>query len=161
VPSHTLLAGLSLTGILVLMLVELRLSQANERLSRSQGAIEAPDDVYELMRWAYPAAFIVMAVEGMVWGPPPGWTSWSGALVFVLAKGLKAWAIASLGSRWTYRVLVRPGAPLISSGPYAVLRHPNYVALFLSARTCFTDRPDSPMQETPAPRRARNFHDRR
>jgi methyltransferase len=47
----------------------------------------------------------------------------------VLSKSLKAWAIASLGYRWTYRVFVLPGAPLVSHGPYAFLRHPNYVAV--------------------------------
>ena len=45
------------------------------------------------------------------------------------AKALKWWAMASLGTRWTFRVLVVPDAPLVSTGPYAVLRHPNYVAV--------------------------------
>jgi methyltransferase len=39
------------------------------------------------------------------------------------------WAIASLGPRWSYRVLVLPGAPLITSGPYRVVAHPNYLAV--------------------------------
>jgi methyltransferase len=39
------------------------------------------------------------------------------------------WAVASLGTRWTFRVLIVPGAPLVHHGPYAVLRHPNYVAV--------------------------------
>jgi methyltransferase len=37
--------------------------------------------------------------------------------------------VASLGPRWTFRVLVLPDAPLIRSGPYAHLRHPNYVGV--------------------------------
>jgi methyltransferase len=37
--------------------------------------------------------------------------------------------MASLGVRWTFRVLVLRDAPLVSGGPYAVLRHPNYVAV--------------------------------
>ena len=37
--------------------------------------------------------------------------------------------MASLGTRWTFRVLIVPDAPLVSTGPYAVLRHPNYVAV--------------------------------
>ena len=35
--------------------------------------------------------------------------------------------LATLGRRWTTRVIVLPGAPLIESGPYRLLRHPNYV----------------------------------
>ena len=41
----------------------------------------------------------------------------------------KARAIASLGPRWTFRVLVVPGAPLVAHGPYAWMRHPNYVGV--------------------------------
>ena len=37
------------------------------------------------------------------------------------------WMLATLGRRWTTRVIVLPGAPLIESGPYRLLRHPNYV----------------------------------
>jgi len=31
--------------------------------------------------------------------------------------------------RWTFRVLVLPGSPLVASGPYRWLRHPNYLAV--------------------------------
>jgi methyltransferase len=50
--------------------------------------------------------------------------------MFAAAKALKLWAISALGPRWSYRVLVVPAAPLVMSGPYARLRHPNYVAVF-------------------------------
>jgi len=52
-----------------------------------------------------------------------------GLALFGLAKALKLWAISSLGPRWSFRVLVLPGAPLINSGPYRFLSHPNYVAV--------------------------------
>src|SRR5262249_25975105 len=48
---------------------------------------------------------------------------------FVAAKALKYWAIASLGVRWTFRVLVPPGSSRTARGPYQWLRHPNYVAV--------------------------------
>jgi methyltransferase len=35
----------------------------------------------------------------------------------------------SLGDAWTFRVIVRPGTPLIATGPYRWLKHPNYVAV--------------------------------
>ena len=81
------------------------------------------------MRWAYPLGFIAMGVEGALTGPAPPPILAAGLVVFGAAKALKAWAIASLGARWTFRVLVPPGAPLVTRGPYRVLRHPNYVAL--------------------------------
>ncbi|HUF81917.1 MAG TPA: isoprenylcysteine carboxylmethyltransferase family protein, partial [Burkholderiales bacterium] len=52
-----------------------------------------------------------------------------GAAVFVAAKALKYWAMATLGWRWTFRVLVPPGSTRIGNGPYRMLRHPNYVAV--------------------------------
>jgi methyltransferase len=34
-----------------------------------------------------------------------------------------------LGCRWTYKVLVLPEALLVTRGPYAFVRHPNYIAV--------------------------------
>ena len=44
---------------------------------------------------------------------------------------LRVWVIASLGERWTTLILVLPGAPLVRSGPYRLLRHPNYVVVVI------------------------------
>ncbi len=35
----------------------------------------------------------------------------------------------TLGSRWTTRIIVLPGAPLVSNGPYRILSHPNYLVV--------------------------------
>lgn len=112
-----------------LMLVELWISTQNERRLRDSGAIEPPQDVYATMRWAYPATFVTMGVEGALFGAEPGLVTLVGAALMVASKALKFWAIASLGPRWTFRVLVVPGAPLVTHGPYAVVRHPNYIAV--------------------------------
>jgi methyltransferase len=53
----------------------------------------------------------------------------SGVLLFVASKALKYWAIGALGPRWTFRVLVLPGVPLVGTGPYRYVAHPNYVAV--------------------------------
>src|SRR3712207_5516270 len=58
--------------------------------------------------------------------PALGWTA------LALAAGSQAlrwWCIATLGPQWNTRVIVVPGAPLVSGGPYRWLRHPNYVAV--------------------------------
>ena len=41
------------------------------------------------------------------------------------------WVIASLGRRWTTRVIVLPGAAPVARGPYRWLRHPNYLIVIL------------------------------
>jgi methyltransferase len=49
----------------------------------------------------------------------------------VLANMLRWWCITTLGERWTARVIVLPGAPLVRSGPYRWFAHPNYVAVII------------------------------
>ena len=51
--------------------------------------------------------------------------------VTVLANALRWWCIATLGERWTARVIVLPGAPLVRAGPYRWFAHPNYVAVII------------------------------
>ena len=113
----------------VAMLGEDRRSRRHERVLRARGGTEAPGDVYRLMQVAYPACFVAMTIEGIASGiaAQPSWTA--GAALFLAAKGFKYWAIASLGDRWTFRVLVPPGEPLVRRGPYRWLAHPNYLAV--------------------------------
>jgi methyltransferase len=81
------------------------------------------------MRLAYPGVFIAMAVEGAIAGAQPGPMTFAGVSLMFAAKALKFWAIASLGTRWTYKVLVLPGRPLVATGPYRWFRHPNYIGV--------------------------------
>jgi methyltransferase len=111
------------------MLFEARRSAVNERRLRAAGAIEPADDVFGAMQLVYPACFIAMVLEAWLRGRPFGVVAVAGGLVFVVAKALKYWAIATLGARWTFRVLVPPGSRRMLGGPYRVLRHPNYVGV--------------------------------
>ena len=120
----------SLIAVLLMMLAELIRSRINERVLRRRGAVEPLGDVYRALAWIYPGMFVLMAVEGVATGPSSATTILAGFVMFAAAKLLKAWAISTLGSRWSYRVLVLPGAALVSTGPYAWIRHPNYVAVF-------------------------------
>ncbi len=123
------IAVLTVVAALLMMGGELVLSLFNEQQLRAKGAIEPPDDVIAIMRWAYPVSFVAMAVEGAMVGPSSSATLLGGLVLFGLAKALKIWAIASLGPRWSYRVLILPGVPLVTSGPYRYVPHPNYLAV--------------------------------
>ena len=120
---------LILFAVVVMMLAELWLSTTNERVLLANGAVEAEDPAYGVMRIAYPGVFIAMALEGMVTEVELGTVTFVGVALMLLAKVLKFWAIASLGRRWTYKVLVMPALPLVTTGPYHWMRHPNYVAV--------------------------------
>lgn len=111
------------------MLIEWRVSQRHEQVLLARGAVTPPDRVYPMMRVAYPAVFIVMAVEGLLRSGVSRPLLVTGVLVFAISKAIKTWAIWSLGERWTFRVHLLPGLPLVARGPYRLLRHPNYVAV--------------------------------
>jgi methyltransferase len=125
----TVLTALSALLVLVFLILEALRSRANERALRARGAIEPPGDVYRAMLVAYPLALLAPFAAAIAHGPAtiPVWTV--GLAMFLAAKTLKFWAIHALGWRWTFRVLVVPGEPLVTSGPYRYLRHPNYLAV--------------------------------
>ena len=119
-----------------LMLAENRLSRANAGWLKDHGAVSPPGDVFVTLAVLYPAAFLLMGAEGL-WRAAtispqveggPMWAA-SGALMFAASKALKYWAIRSLGRRWSFRVFVLPGQPLVTAGPYRYVAHPNYIAV--------------------------------
>jgi len=128
------LDAVTLGCIVGLMLVETRRSRANEIALASRGALRPDGDVWTWMAALYPLSFLVMGAEG-IWraqlAPLAGGQHWfvAGLMLFVVAKALKYWAIRTLGDRWSFRVMILPGLPLIRSGPYRYLAHPNYVGV--------------------------------
>lgn len=111
------------------MMGEMRLSARHDRTLRASGAMEPRDDVIGLMKIAYPAAFAAFVIEAWLRDVVVGVAFWCGVLLFALAKALKYWAIATLGERWSFRVLVPPDSTRIRTGPYLFVRHPNYIAV--------------------------------
>lgn len=116
-------------AVFALMLIEARRASANERTQRARGGVEPRRDVYPVMQIAYPGVFLAMLWEGLFRPSPPASVVALGVAVFLLGKALKWWAIVSLGPAWTFRIIVVPGMPLVQRGPYAFLRHPNYVGV--------------------------------
>jgi len=115
--------------IFVPMLVEAARARRNERAQKARGGLEPADDVYNIMRIVYPAAFLAMLAEGAVRGRGSAAIVVTGIAVFTAAKIIKWSAIVALGRCWTFRVIVVPGDRLVASGPYRCLRHPNYVGV--------------------------------
>ena len=124
-----LIAAATLIAVVLIMLGEAARSSFNERLLRARGARDVPDGVLGTMQWAYPVSFAAMAIEGALSGPSTPELLPIGLAVFGVSKALKIWTISALGMRWTFRILVMPDAPLVTHGPYAFTRHPNYIAV--------------------------------
>jgi methyltransferase len=128
VAKHTWIAIVAVL-IYLPMVLEARRAARHERARRARGGIEPRGDVYDVMRVAYPASFLAILVEGLARGGEPGVAAAAGAVLFGGAKALKWWAIAALGPAWTFRILVIPRAPLVTTGPYRYLAHPNYLGV--------------------------------
>jgi methyltransferase len=118
--------------IFVPMLVEAARARRNERAQKARGGIEPQDDVYNIMRLVYPAAFLAMLYEAAARTTASVASTAIvavGVVVFAAAKILKWSAILALGQSWTFRVIVVPGESLVVSGPYRYFRHPNYIGV--------------------------------
>jgi methyltransferase len=103
---------------------ELWLSRAHTKALMRRGAIEIAATHYPLMVAVHTAWLISLWAFG--YDQPIDIT----ALVIYLAlQGLRVWVMATLGARWTTRIIVLPNAPLVTSGPYRYLRHPNYAVV--------------------------------
>jgi methyltransferase len=125
-PLHPLAA---LFVVVATMAAEAAWSAANERRLLALGARLVPDPSYPWMRLAYPLGFLMVCLDGWWRGVPSTRGVAAGIVVFALGKAIKYAAIATLGPRWSFRVLVLPQAPLVSHGIYRVLRHPNYIGV--------------------------------
>jgi len=111
-------------------LAELVVSKRHAAWAFSRGGVEYGRRHYGVMVVLHTALLVGAVVE--VWWqdrpflPALGWPM----LALVLAsQALRWWCIRTLGRQWNTRVIVVPGLPLVSRGPYRLLRHPNYVAV--------------------------------
>ena len=111
-------------------LAELVISRRHERALRARGAVEAGAGHYPLMVAIHAA--LLFAAPAEVWlldRPFLPWLGWPMLALVAATMALRYWVIATLGERWTTRVLVLPAATLVAAGPYRFLRHPNYLAV--------------------------------
>ncbi|MFD5876642.1 isoprenylcysteine carboxyl methyltransferase family protein [Streptomyces sp. NPDC060322] len=111
-------------------LAELALALRNARWSLARGGTEAGRGHYPVMVALHTALLGgCLAEAGLSGRPFVPWSGWSMVAVVVAAQGLRWWCVRSLGRRWNTRVIVVPGLPLVTGGPYRWMRHPNYVAV--------------------------------
>jgi methyltransferase len=109
---------------------ELFVSQRHLRWARERGALEAGQGHYPAMVVLHVALLVGCLVEVHALDRPfLAWLGWPMLVLVGAAQALRWWCIATLGPQWNTRVVVVPGLPLVRTGPYRWLRHPNYLAV--------------------------------
>jgi methyltransferase len=109
---------------------ELVVSRRNTAWSLARGGVESGRRHYPVMVSLHTGLLVGMLVEAWVRRPDVSAAlAWSMLALVVLAQALRWWCITTLGRRWSTRVVVVPGLPLVRTGPYRLLAHPNYLAV--------------------------------
>jgi methyltransferase len=109
-------------------LAELAVSKRNLAWSKARGGREYGLAHYPAMVALHVGLLVGCVVEAAhrPFVPALGWPMF---VLVVLSQALRWWCIVTLGPRWNTRVVVVPGLPLVTSGPYRWFKHPNYVAV--------------------------------
>jgi methyltransferase len=118
------LAATILALVTLQRLGELGLARRNTARLRARGAIEIGASHYPLLVVMHTAWLAAL----WVWGRDQD-VDLVALAAFIVMQGLRVWVLATLGERWTTRIILLPGAPLVTSGPYRYFSHPNYAVV--------------------------------
>lgn len=103
---------------------ELLLARRNTAALLARGGYEAGREHYPLI-----VAVHASWLTALWWLAPGRPVIWWAVGLYLLLQGARLWVLATLGRRWTTRIILLPGAPLVTGGPYRFLRHPNYAVV--------------------------------
>ena len=103
-------------------LAELAIARRNTKALLAGGAYEASPGHYPLI-----VAVHAGWLAALWWLAPGMPVSWSLIGLFLLLQLGRLWVLATLGRRWTTRIIVVPGERLVARGPFRLVRHPNYL----------------------------------
>ena len=102
-------------------LFELWLADRNTKRLLANGAIEHGANHYPLI-----VGLHSLWLAALWWLAPGRAIDEFWLALFVLLQLGRLWVLATLGPRWTTRIIIPPGEPLVSAGPYRFVSHPNY-----------------------------------
>jgi methyltransferase len=117
-------AAILLALVTLERLAELWLARNNTRALLARGGVEAAARHYPLIVGLHAAWLAGLWIFGAGQLVNPLWLA-----VFLVLQCLRLWVLATLGRRWTTRIVILPGAPLVTGGPYRFLSHPNYAVV--------------------------------
>lgn len=105
-------------------LSELVIAKRNTARLMAAGAHEFGAEHYPVMVAMHTAW--LAALWFSVGGQPVHWPL---LVLFAFLQAGRIWVLATLGSRWTTRIIVVPGERLVARGPFRLVRHPNYAVV--------------------------------
>ena len=116
-----------ITIVILQRLVELIIARRNEKWMLRQGAYEAGARHYPLMVVMHIAFFLSLLLEVSIVNRvlSPLWIVL--LILFLIAQVARIWCLTSLGKFWNTKIIILPDAEVVRKGPYAFIRHPNYV----------------------------------
>ncbi len=118
------LAPVVLALVTIQRLGELVLARRNTSGLMRRGGIEIAPQHYPAIIACHTLWLASLWLFG--WSKPValGWLA-----LFVVLQAMRGWVLATLGARWTTRIVVIPGETLVARGPYRWLKHPNYAVV--------------------------------
>jgi methyltransferase len=120
----TAAAILILAFVTVQRLAELMVARRNTSALLALGAYEVAPGHYPLI-----VAVHTFWLAALWWFAPGEPVVWPLIAVFALLQAARLWVLGTLKERWTTRIIILPGAPLVTSGPFRFVNHPNYVVV--------------------------------
>jgi methyltransferase len=117
-------AEVILAAVALQRLSELVLSRRNTQRLLARGAIEVAPGHYPFMVAVHTGWLISLWVFGR-----DQEVNLAALLIYLVLQGFRFWVMRTLGNRWTTRIIVLPEQPLVATGPYRFLSHPNYAVV--------------------------------
>ncbi|MGF1621935.1 MAG: isoprenylcysteine carboxyl methyltransferase family protein [Rhodomicrobiaceae bacterium] len=105
-------------------LAELVYARRNEARLHARGAQEHAPGHYPAIVLLHAAWLVGLWVLAIGTAPDTIWL-----VIFAVLQALRIWVLLTLGERWTTRIIVLPGEPLVAKGPYRIFSHPNYMVV--------------------------------
>ncbi|WP_391202736.1 isoprenylcysteine carboxyl methyltransferase family protein [Psychrobacillus sp. L4] len=115
--------------VIIQRITEVFIAKQNEKKMLAQGAYEVGASHYPYMVTLHVSFFICLIAEVLIFnrGISPLFPLFF--LIFIIVQALRIWCLRSLGSFWNTKIIILPGAHVVTKGPYLYLKHPNYVVV--------------------------------
>ncbi len=136
------------TAFLLLLIVIVAIRMYNSGYADAASGVSQTmegEGIFRILRPLLGAPMVAAFFAYAIWPPSMAWsqlalssdTRWAGLIPFVLGIALLVWVHRHLSRNFTGTVQIRPGGAVVTTGPYAYVRHPMYWSFLLIAAGIF------------------------